>query len=448
MKTRLSIILLAAALVLAGCAQEENNETTEPIPPSAMIQSMQGQECQDWCENGFDSIINDTQGKTQKVCHASEAPCCCSAGKNFSFKSVNDQQKSLLGKTVELTGRARTLKGYYLEDPNGVMNCLFLDNTSLLQEFQKGGDFWVEGVVESRVNDHGECGGGKQECGKELQYCVNVKKIGEVGKSYGRANLSCTPTRNVYEVRERFMLNCNVETEKNMSLGYVIIEKTREGYEEKWGRGWDVQAINGGSDEFNTKAFYNGEYLAEWITSSFSEEGNYTFKIYVYDFAQIKEEFNVSAVEFSPYIGDIIKKIEPLAKTEIVVHVVPKSGECGKKGQACCGNGSCDTGLDCVNGTCKMVLTMFHNNAGPMCLEQLEFLDELKQEHPHLEVKEYYTFEEGTYQVMSSMKTGFTESEGYSKNFGYLPITFFKGRAFSGFNEHVEESLTQLASQD
>lgn len=123
------------------------------------------------------------------------------------------------------------------------------------------------------------------------------------------------------------------------------------------------------------------------------------------------------------------------------------SNPCGGKGQACC-ESECKEGLECINDTCSLKLVMFHNDAGPMCLEQLEFLEELEEDHPYLVVEEHYTFEEGTYDLLSEMKSSFNQSEGVSTTFGYLPITFVGGRAFSGFNEHVEKSLRELAEEE
>ncbi|MCD4740055.1 hypothetical protein K8R43_02565 [archaeon] len=122
------------------------------------------------------------------------------------------------------------------------------------------------------------------------------------------------------------------------------------------------------------------------------------------------------------------------------------SNPCGEKGQPCC-ESECKEGLECINDTCSLVLVMFHNDAGPMCLEQLAFLEEIREEHPYLVVEEYYTFEEGTYDLLSEMKMGFNQSEGVSTTFGYLPTTFIGGRAFSGFNEHVKDSLKELAEE-
>mgnify|MGYP006282292411 CR=1 FL=1 len=115
---------------------------------------------------------------------------------------------------------------------------------------------------------------------------------------------------------------------------------------------------------------------------------------------------------------------------------------CGEKGEPCC-NGSCGEHLGCLNGSCVMRVLMFHNNAGPMCLRQLDFLDEMGAGESFV-LEEHYTFEPGTRDLMDETKEKFDSSEGYSENFGYLPVTFVGGRAFSGFDENVEKELELL----
>ncbi len=86
-------------------------------------------------------------------------------------------------------------------------------------------------------------------------------------------------------------------------------------------------------------------------------------------------------------------------------------------------------------------LIMFHNGRGPMCLEQLEFLEGIKPQYPSLVIEEHLTTEQGTRDILNMLKSGYDKSEGVSENFGYLPITFINNHAYSGFNSEVKEKL-------
>jgi hypothetical protein len=41
----------------------------------------------------------------------------------------------------------------------------------------------------------------------------------------------------------------------------------------------------------------------------------------------------------------------------------------------------------------------------------------------------------------------YEQSIGVSEEFRYLPISFYKGKAFSGFNEEVKDELIALMSE-
>lgn len=85
-------------------------------------------------------------------------------------------------------------------------------------------------------------------------------------------------------------------------------------------------------------------------------------------------------------------------------------------------------------------LVMFHNGNGPMCIEQLEFLDSLEK-CPELKIREHLTTDEETFGLLQEMKVGHSRSKGVSASFSYLPITFVNGNAYSGFDSAVEEML-------
>ena len=89
-------------------------------------------------------------------------------------------------------------------------------------------------------------------------------------------------------------------------------------------------------------------------------------------------------------------------------------------------------------------LLIFHNNSGPMCLAALDWLDSVKSEHPGLVIEEHLTYEAGEIELLNELEAQFQMSEGVSTNFEYLPIVFFQGQAFSGFNDEIAEALQGL----
>ncbi len=89
-------------------------------------------------------------------------------------------------------------------------------------------------------------------------------------------------------------------------------------------------------------------------------------------------------------------------------------------------------------------LLIFHNATGPMCLEALAWLDTMQSEYPDLVVAEHLTTDVPGLTLFRELKTQYGQSQGVSTAFGYLPVIFFRGQAFSGFNDQVQQSLTQL----
>lgn len=85
-------------------------------------------------------------------------------------------------------------------------------------------------------------------------------------------------------------------------------------------------------------------------------------------------------------------------------------------------------------------LVMFHNGSGTMCVEAVQFFEE-----NDIEYVEYLNTEEDFNSKLESYKEVYGNvSEGVSTSYGYYPMIFYKGRAFSGFNEGVGESLLNL----
>lgn len=89
-------------------------------------------------------------------------------------------------------------------------------------------------------------------------------------------------------------------------------------------------------------------------------------------------------------------------------------------------------------------LMIFHNGTGPMCLEALDWLAAIQLEHPELVVEEYLTTEPAGLALFKQLKAQHEQSQGVSTSFGYLPVIFFAGEAFSGFNDAVKQSLIGL----
>lgn len=90
------------------------------------------------------------------------------------------------------------------------------------------------------------------------------------------------------------------------------------------------------------------------------------------------------------------------------------------------------------------VLYMFHNGSGPMCLDALDWLADLRVTHPALTVQEHLTYEAGEANRLARFAALYTASQGVSDSFAYLPIIFFRGQAFSGFSAEVAQALETL----
>ena len=87
----------------------------------------------------------------------------------------------------------------------------------------------------------------------------------------------------------------------------------------------------------------------------------------------------------------------------------------------------------------KDELTVFHNGQGPMCLEFLEFLDEY-----NLEYEEHLNTDTDFVSQLNAHKVDNPKSEGISETYGYYPIIFVGGRAFSGFDQDIENGIKDI----
>ncbi|MDV7143164.1 polysaccharide deacetylase family protein [Tropicimonas sp. TH_r6] len=83
-------------------------------------------------------------------------------------------------------------------------------------------------------------------------------------------------------------------------------------------------------------------------------------------------------------------------------------------------------------------LVIFHNGLGPMCLEAKAFLEAI--DYP---VEEHLDSEKNFQGLLDGYLARYPESEGVSEAFGYYPIIFLKGRAFSGFDATVQAAIGQ-----
>ena len=85
-------------------------------------------------------------------------------------------------------------------------------------------------------------------------------------------------------------------------------------------------------------------------------------------------------------------------------------------------------------------LVIFHNGSGAMCLEALDFFEE-----NDIEYTEYLNSEEDFRENLNIYKDAYNDvSEGVSTEFGYYPMIFYKGRAFSGFNDDIANTILSL----
>lgn len=89
-------------------------------------------------------------------------------------------------------------------------------------------------------------------------------------------------------------------------------------------------------------------------------------------------------------------------------------------------------------------LIIFHNGSGPMCLDALAWLETMQTEYPDLVVQEYLTTNLANVSILADLKLQYGQSQGVSTTFQYLPIIFYRGQAFSGFNDEVEQALGAL----
>ena len=79
-----------------------------------------------------------------------------------------------------------------------------------------------------------------------------------------------------------------------------------------------------------------------------------------------------------------------------------------------------------------------------MCLAALDWLGRVRSEHPQLVIEEHLTYEAGEAELLAQLKAQYQASQGVSTSFEYLPIVFFQGQAFSGFDDDIAGALQEL----
>jgi len=89
-------------------------------------------------------------------------------------------------------------------------------------------------------------------------------------------------------------------------------------------------------------------------------------------------------------------------------------------------------------------LHIFHNNRGAMCLDAVAWLEGIQVQYPDLDVEEHLIDDPTEQDLLNQWKSHFDGSQGISTSFGFLPIIFYGGEAFSGFNDQIAQDLETL----
>lgn len=85
----------------------------------------------------------------------------------------------------------------------------------------------------------------------------------------------------------------------------------------------------------------------------------------------------------------------------------------------------------------KMIV--FHNGAGSMCLDFLDFAETI--DYP---IEEHLESEKDFQQKFYALQSEFSSTEGIHPLYGYYPVIFIKDRVFSGFNESIKTELLKI----
>ncbi|MBD3360157.1 MAG: hypothetical protein GF365_05655 [Candidatus Buchananbacteria bacterium] len=134
----------------------------------------------------------------------------------------------------------------------------------------------------------------------------------------------------------------------------------------------------------------------------------------------------------APYTPEKIRPLIPYEKEEKVQNPCAVQ-DIGKAGQE---QESADT------SAVDNKILMFHNGTGPMCLDAMEFVEDIN--YP---VEQVLNDEENFRQRFNEIKNKFEQSQGVSDSFGYYPIIFVNDKAFSGFNEQIKNQILSEIGQ-
>ncbi len=89
-----------------------------------------------------------------------------------------------------------------------------------------------------------------------------------------------------------------------------------------------------------------------------------------------------------------------------------------------------------ITNTADTTVVVFHNGTGPMCLEMEEFF-----EKNNIKYEEHLNTDTDFGTQLNAYKGSISKSEGISDTYGYYPIIFVGGEAYSGFNKEIGDEI-------
>ncbi len=101
-----------------------------------------------------------------------------------------------------------------------------------------------------------------------------------------------------------------------------------------------------------------------------------------------------------------------------------------------------DSGAQAADKAADNKIVVFHNSNGPMCREFLDYIKTV--DYP---VEQHLADDKEFNRTFMDYKRKFAVSEGVSSSFGYYPMIFINGRAFSGFNEEIRAEISKEISK-
>jgi len=87
----------------------------------------------------------------------------------------------------------------------------------------------------------------------------------------------------------------------------------------------------------------------------------------------------------------------------------------------------------------KLEIYFFYSSICPHCVKEKEFLQELKEKYPEIEIKEYeIVYNSENQKLLSEFYQKYQVPE---KEKGYVPVTFTSTKYFIGFNEQIAQEI-------